>query len=60
MEGGAQLLQAFLDAGLWDEARVFTGAKFLFKGIPAPIIPVAPAYPQVIAGDLLEVFFNRL
>jgi len=59
VEGGAQLLQAFLNAGIWDEARVFTGAKYLFKGIPAPILPVAPAYSQVIAGDLLEVFFNQ-
>jgi len=73
VEGGARLLQAFLDAGLWDEARVFTGqpppppkgelskgTKYLFKGISAPVIPVAPVYSQVIAGDLLEVFFNRL
>jgi len=79
VEGGAQILQAFLDAGLWDEARVFTGqppppllrlslrhqkgelpegTKYLFKGIPAPIMPVAPAYSQSIAGDLLEVYFK--
>ena len=58
VEGGTRILQAFLDAGLWDEARVFTGTKYLFKGIPAPLLPVAPAYSQSIAGDLLEVFFN--
>ncbi|MFM9947858.1 MAG: bifunctional diaminohydroxyphosphoribosylaminopyrimidine deaminase/5-amino-6-(5-phosphoribosylamino)uracil reductase RibD [Saprospiraceae bacterium] len=54
VEGGARLLQAFLNAGIWDEARVFTGTKYLFEGIPAPLLPVAPAYSQVIAGDLLE------
>lgn len=58
VEGGARILQAFLDAGLWDEARVFTGTKCLFKGIPAPLLTVAPAYSQFIAGDLLEIFFN--
>src|SRR5690606_30451349 len=25
VEGGSQTLQSFIDAGLWDEARVFTG-----------------------------------
>ncbi len=59
VEGGTRLLQAFLDAGIWDEAKVFTGTKYLFKGIPSPLMPVAPAYSQSIAGDLLEVFFNR-
>lgn len=58
VEGGAQILHAFLKAGLWDEARVFTGTKYLFKGIPAPVLPVAPAYSQAIADDLLEVYFN--
>jgi len=58
VEGGAEMLQTFLDAGLWDEARVLTGGKYLFKGIPAPLLPVAPAYSQSIANDVLEVYFN--
>ncbi|NUO03318.1 MAG: bifunctional diaminohydroxyphosphoribosylaminopyrimidine deaminase/5-amino-6-(5-phosphoribosylamino)uracil reductase RibD [Saprospiraceae bacterium] len=64
VEGGAQLLQTFIEAGLWDEARVFTGLHSslpesrLVRGIPAPVIPAAPAYSKTIAGDLLEVFFN--
>lgn len=59
VEGGTRLLQAFLDTGIWDEARVFTGTKYLFKGIPSPLMPVAPAYSKSIAGDFLEVFFNQ-
>jgi diaminohydroxyphosphoribosylaminopyrimidine deaminase/5-amino-6-(5-phosphoribosylamino)uracil reductase len=36
VEGGTHTLQSFIDAGLWDEARVFTGANSFEKGIKAP------------------------
>ena len=37
VEGGAQLLQSFIDAGAWDEARVITNqAMILGEGISAP------------------------
>jgi diaminohydroxyphosphoribosylaminopyrimidine deaminase/5-amino-6-(5-phosphoribosylamino)uracil reductase len=37
VEGGAQLLQSFIDAGMWDEANVITSMKtVLGKGLPAP------------------------
>ena len=36
VEGGAALLSAFLEAGLWDEARVFTGSSRFGGGLPAP------------------------
>lgn len=42
IEGGAQLLQSFIDAGLWDEARIFTGENKFGKGVKAPIMPVCP------------------
>ena len=29
VEGGASLLQSFIDSRLWDEARVITNAKML-------------------------------
>ncbi len=58
VEGGARVLQSFLDAGLWEEARVFTGNRYLLRGIPAPVIPAAPAFTQRLADDSLEVFFN--
>ncbi len=38
IEGGAQTLQTFIDAGLWDEARIFKGAVIFSEGIPAPKI----------------------
>ena len=37
IEGGSQLLQTFIDAGLWDEARVITNQKlYAGQGLPAP------------------------
>jgi len=42
VEGGAQLLKSFLDAGLWDEARVFTGYQQFCEGVAAPADPPAP------------------
>lgn len=37
IEGGGQLLQSFIESGLWDEARVITNqALQLGDGVPAP------------------------
>ena len=38
VEGGAKTLQLFIDAGLWDEARIFTSNTRWGKGIKAPEI----------------------
>jgi diaminohydroxyphosphoribosylaminopyrimidine deaminase/5-amino-6-(5-phosphoribosylamino)uracil reductase len=38
IEGGAFTLNKFIEAGLWDEARIFTGKTNLKKGIKAPLI----------------------
>lgn len=36
VEGGACLLQSFIDAGLWDEARIETAPVFIKQGTIAP------------------------
>ena len=38
-EGGAKTLQAFIDAGLWDEAQEEQSAVVLGSGVPAPKMP---------------------
>lgn len=38
VEGGAHLLNSFIEDGLWDEARIFTAEKKFVTGIPAPKI----------------------
>jgi len=42
IEGGTQLLQTFIDSGLWDEARIFTGAAIFGAGVKAPVMPQFP------------------
>ena len=39
VEGGAQTLQSFIDAGLWDEAWEELSATMLQSGVPAPRMP---------------------
>lgn len=58
VEGGAQLLQSFIDQNLWQEARVFEGNKYLTNGIVAPKIPVAPSEEFEIENDILKIFHN--
>lgn len=36
VEGGAFIIKSFLDAGLWDEARRFTGTVSFGGGVPDP------------------------
>jgi diaminohydroxyphosphoribosylaminopyrimidine deaminase/5-amino-6-(5-phosphoribosylamino)uracil reductase len=38
IEGGRQTLQTFIDANLWDEARVLRGTIHLKEGTAAPIL----------------------
>ena len=39
VEGGAKLLQSFIDEGCWDEARVITNGQLVIsKGIAAPVL----------------------
>ena len=58
VEGGAQLLQSFIDQNLWQEARIFEGNKYLKKGILAPQIPVSPNEEFEIKNDILRIFHN--
>ena len=39
VEGGPQVLQSFIDLGLWDEARVETAPTLLHDGVSAPRLP---------------------
>jgi riboflavin biosynthesis pyrimidine reductase len=38
VEGGTQLLESFLAAGLWDEIQVEQSPVYLRKGVPAPCL----------------------
>ena len=39
VEGGAYLLQSFIDENLWDEARTLTAEHLIIQnGLPAPVL----------------------
>ncbi len=42
VEGGALLIESFLNGNLWDEARVFTGKTEFRAGVTAPAIRMEP------------------
>lgn len=59
VEGGAALLNSFITAGLWDEARIFTGSKPMGDGLLAPRIPAAyRAMETPIADNTLQLYVN--
>jgi diaminohydroxyphosphoribosylaminopyrimidine deaminase / 5-amino-6-(5-phosphoribosylamino)uracil reductase len=58
VEGGARLLNAFLERGLWDEARVITGAVRLEDGTVAPRMTTPPARTALIDGDHIAFHYR--
>lgn len=59
VEGGAKLLQSFIDAGLWDEARVFQSAERWGNGLAAPKLTAALALEkQQVSTDSLTIYKN--
>jgi diaminohydroxyphosphoribosylaminopyrimidine deaminase/5-amino-6-(5-phosphoribosylamino)uracil reductase len=58
IEGGSQVLQQFLAAGLWDEARVFTSPTTFDRGIAAPTLTQVPAETYAVGEDQLDVYYH--
>ncbi len=58
VEGGAQLLQSFMEVGLWDEARVFIGPRELGDGTPGPGLPDGLIGGWEVGDTLLYYFRN--
>jgi diaminohydroxyphosphoribosylaminopyrimidine deaminase/5-amino-6-(5-phosphoribosylamino)uracil reductase len=59
VEGGADVLQSFLDSGLWDEARVITSTQSLEKGLVAPKIERFPSSEKRSASDTVRYYLNK-
>ncbi|MEO7531131.1 MAG: bifunctional diaminohydroxyphosphoribosylaminopyrimidine deaminase/5-amino-6-(5-phosphoribosylamino)uracil reductase RibD [Sediminibacterium sp.] len=61
VEGGAQLLQSFMDAGCWDESRVITNdALTITGGLPAPLFKHdSPVGVEKIATDTIYYYTNK-
>ncbi|MEO6850522.1 MAG: bifunctional diaminohydroxyphosphoribosylaminopyrimidine deaminase/5-amino-6-(5-phosphoribosylamino)uracil reductase RibD [Mucilaginibacter sp.] len=59
IEGGAHTLNTFIEAGLWDEARIFTGEAVLGLGIKAPLITGVTGEEFSSGKDRLEILYNK-
>lgn len=58
VEGGAQLLNSFISAGLWDEANVEVSDSILGEGIKAPLLAVVPSVQQMVGKHQWLGFCN--
>ena len=58
VEGGAITLQAFIDSGIWDEARVFEGVPIFAGGIAAPHIKLPATRIENVKEDRLVIYKN--
>lgn len=58
VEGGTRLLTSFIDAGLWDEMRVFRSQTMLGAGIAAPRVRGNVSSRETVGEDELTVYVN--
>ncbi|MDP4248389.1 MAG: dihydrofolate reductase family protein, partial [Bacteroidota bacterium] len=60
VEGGATLLQSFIDEGYWDEARIITNEELLVpEGLPAPVLSEAQAVShEQLLSDRIAIYKN--
>lgn len=56
VEGGSAVLRIFIEAGLWDEARIFTSDVSFGEGIEAPKIHGQLLSKSDVMGDELSVY----
>lgn len=58
IEGGAKVLTHFINMGLWDEARIFTGHQVFRDGIKAPVIEGKTYSKTKFSKSSLEILLN--
>ena len=58
IEGGSRTLQTFIDANIWDEARVFRSDNYFDHGIKAPILEAKVFEKFLIDGDEFLIYRN--
>jgi diaminohydroxyphosphoribosylaminopyrimidine deaminase/5-amino-6-(5-phosphoribosylamino)uracil reductase len=62
VEGGARLLQSFIDADLWDEARIITNESMeMGEGLSAPVFKEdeSTIHSFNISSDNIRIYRNR-
>lgn len=61
VEGGAFLLQSFIDEGIWDEARIITNeGLFINNGLPAPLLKDQRLLTkEQLSTDTIRIYINN-
>lgn len=61
VEGGAFLLQSFIDESMWDEARIITNEDlFIGNGLPSPVLKNQQFHSKVQSGtDTIRTYKNK-
>jgi diaminohydroxyphosphoribosylaminopyrimidine deaminase/5-amino-6-(5-phosphoribosylamino)uracil reductase len=61
VEGGAAILQSFIDASVWDEARVITNqAQFIQQGLDAPLLKnYSVLSNKKLLDDEIVIYLNK-
>src|SRR5690606_22608473 len=59
IEVGAKTLQSFIDAGMWEEARVFVSSNQQGQGKPAPNLTAGVDAVQKVCNDFLQTYFHK-
>jgi diaminohydroxyphosphoribosylaminopyrimidine deaminase/5-amino-6-(5-phosphoribosylamino)uracil reductase len=61
VEGGAKLLQSFIDDDSWDEARVITNDQLsIGRGLPAPrLVQAQLDSEEILLGDRISLYFHH-
>lgn len=60
IEGGAHILKQFLEANLWDEARIFASSNSWTEGVPSPAINGDLVEQIQVQEDKLSIYINNL
>jgi len=62
VEGGARLLQSFIDEEMWDEVRVIKNEKLIINnGLAAPELEIKNAVEEIkILGDSIKIYNHEL
>lgn len=60
VEGGAKILNSFINSNIWDEARVFKGKMDFVDGISSPALPFPFDESINFRNNLLIITHNRI
>ena len=59
VEGGRRVLEMFIAAGMWDEARIFKGSVRWGEGLKAPVIAGKEMPETRFSSSVLQVIHNE-